>query len=229
MKSKNRKGVKNRNETVQDNQCFDYNSERLMAIQDERYNEEMVRALRESKRHLELEKEFQETLTKSYEEEKAKLLTMLSVQDFDFNILADQMNKVLPEKSAVTYKATSWKDISALILAIIELFDHDYTIINAIPIQNHIRSFGQLCLNVGSCAKYEKDFHWKNTTSTFNIASINDYLVNIDIRGDGNCMWSSISHYLTGDYTIMESLRLLTAYALTVHSETFSDILTRQV
>lgn len=179
--------------------------------------------------HMDLEKQFQETLAKSYQEEKRKLLTILTAQDFDFNILANQLNKVLPEETTVTYKGTSLKHRSASILAMIQLFDHDYTILTAAPIQDHIISFHQRCLSIGSCVTYQKGTHQKNPSSTFNISSINDYLVNIDIRGDGNCMWSSISHSLVGDYAMMESLRLLTAYVLMQFSDKFSEILMRQV
>lgn len=175
------------------------------------------------------DEELKEALAKSYQEEKSKLLTMLHVQDFDFDGLADQLNKVLPDETAVKYKGTSMIHRSALILAIIELFDHDLSIINAAPFQNHIRNFGQRCLDVGSRVTYKKGIHRKNPSSTFNVPSINDYLVNIEIKGDGNCMWSSISHSIVGDYTMMESLRLLTANTLMQHSDKFSEIFTRQV
>lgn len=178
---------------------------------------------------IEFENELKEAMAKSYIEEKSKLLTMLRAGDCDFRLLANQMNKVLPDETTVPYKGESFTDRSALILAIIQLFDHDYTIINAPRIQKHIKKFVRNCWAAGSNAIYQKDIHRKNASSTFNVPSINDYLVNIDIKGDGNCMWSSVSHSLVGDYSLMESLRLLTTYALMHFSNEFSEILTKQV
>ncbi|KAG4079304.1 hypothetical protein HA402_007996 [Bradysia odoriphaga] len=229
---RNQKGEKNKNENATTNQLATCERDRYMISQEEKEREEMERALRQSRIDLdatmEFEKKFQETLNKSYQEEKSKLRTMLTATEFDFGRLADQLNKILPDGTGVAYKDNSLEHRSALILAIIELFDHEYRIITAPPIQNHIREFGQRCLSIGSRVTYQKGHHKKNATSTFNVFSINDYLVNIEIRGDGNCMWSSISHSLVGNYRMMESLRLLTANALIHYSEQFSELLKRQ-
>ena len=42
-------------------------------------------------------------------------------------------------------------------------------------------------------------------------------LVTVEVKGDGNCLWNSVSMNLFGDYSMMESLRLLTAY--TIHTD----------
>ncbi|XP_037048120.1 uncharacterized protein LOC119082645 [Bradysia coprophila] len=230
----NRKGEKTKNETAKTSQLVEYDRDNYYPTSQEETerDEEMEQVLRQSRIDLndemEFEKKIQETLDKSYQEEKSKLLPMLTAADFDFGRLADQLNKVLPDGTAVSHKATTLEHRSALILAIIELLGHDYRIITAPPIQNHIRLFGQHCLSFGSRVTYQKGHHRKNPNSTFNVFSINEYLVNIEIRGDGNCMWSSVSHSLVGDYGMMESLRLLTADTLIQYSEQFSEMLKRQ-
>ncbi|KAJ6644243.1 hypothetical protein Bhyg_09210 [Pseudolycoriella hygida] len=223
-----------RSEKKKANQVCEYNySVEEVEEADERRNEkELNEVLLRSKKHLDdqmkFEKEMEETLAKSYQEEKSKLLTIITTNNFDFDVLANQLNKVLPAGTTVVYKGKEPMDISALILAIIELFDHDYKIIIATPIQNHIRTFREYCLSIGSIVTYQENIHQENASSSFNVYAVNKHLVNIEVRGDGNCMWSSISHSLVGDYRMMKSLRLLTAYALIDNSKAFSETLTKQ-
>lgn len=170
-----------------------------------------------------------EILAKSYEEEKSKLSAMLVTDEIDFNVLANQLNKIWPGDDVVVHKGKTMNDRSALILAIIEIFEHDWQIIKTKCFQRHITAVHKYCVAVDSTVIYESVRYKKDQTSTFNVDSINDYLVNIEIRGDGNCLWSSVSHCLFGDYTMMESLRLLTAYSLIHFYENFSQAWRRQV
>lgn len=168
-----------------------------------------------------------ETLAKSYEEEHTKLRKLLATEDIEFKILANQLNKIRSGEDA--YKVETIADKSALILAIIEIFGHDYQIMNSRCIQKQINAIRKCCLSIHWNVIYQSDYHRIDCTSTFNVDSINDYLVNIEIKGDGNCLWSSVSHSLVGSYAMMKSLRLLTAHTLMSFSEMFSKTLHRQV
>lgn len=178
---------------------------------------------------IEFEKCLNETLARSFEEEKMKLLTLLGADDVDFDVLANQWNKIWSGEDVVAHRGETMSDRSALILAIIEMFGHDCTILQTKHVAHHIISIREYCLAIDSDVTYQKYNHQKERNSTFNIYSINDYLVNIQIKGDGNCLWSSVSHTLIGDYALMISLRLLTAASLLHFSDSFADILSPQV
>lgn len=170
-----------------------------------------------------------ETLAKSYEEEKSKLLALLVTDNIGFDILANQLNKILSGEHVVVHKGSTMSEKSALILAIIETFEHDWHIINTKCFQSHINTVHNQCMAIDSTVVYDGVRYQIDPNSTFNIDSINDYLVNIQIKGDGNCLWSSVSHSLFGDYSMMKSLRLLTAVSLTHYFAEFSEALRRQV
>ncbi|KAJ6644245.1 hypothetical protein Bhyg_09212 [Pseudolycoriella hygida] len=177
---------------------------------------------------IKFEKELKEISAGTYLKDKSELLRIITTDNFDFEVLANQLNKVLPAGTNVVYKGKESMDISALILAVIELFDYNYNILNAESIQNHIRTFRENCLSIVSNVTYQENIHKENASSTFNVYAVKNHLVNIEVRDDGNSMWSSISHSLVGDYTMTNSLRLLTAYTLMHNFQAFSEALTKQ-
>lgn len=173
------------------------------------------------------EKSLNETIAKSYEEEKTKLLNLLLFNDdIDYNEIANQLNKICPDTDVATHKAETLHDVSSMILAIIEIFDRK--ILNCKHVRTHLTKIHKECVAIKQNHTYDIFSHEKDEASKFNVCQINEYLVNIQIRGDGNCVWNSVSHSLAGNYEMMKTLRLLTAASLMHFSKQFSETLKRQ-
>ena len=158
------------------------------------------------------------------------IIDMINTTPIDFDSLADQMTKINANKGGPKYRGGSLNGKSALILAIIELLENSPTIDYILGrFAEHTSTVRDICLTIRSTTTFENNQHIRDPHSSFNVSPVLNYLVHIYIRGDGNCLWSSVSHNLFGDYSMMESLRLLTAAALLNYEQEFLDLLDRQV
>lgn len=144
------------------------------------------------------------------------------------SLLDDFHYQLDPIRNKSTNKDLSLNDISIIILEVISILrplnrDSMFSILEMIRFHiNHI---------LLECSKQRDMFIFDPKTH-----QIGDYLHHsfsnefacVHIKGDGNCLWNSISFSLFGDYSFMESLRLLTASTLVEYKTEFTEHLNNQ-
>ncbi|CAG2168619.1 unnamed protein product [Oppiella nova] len=116
-------------------------------------------------------------------------------------------------------------DTSRLVLYVAKVTEYS---VNKIPWNNlfeffgdHIRRIERELTTKTTLVKYNTDVHSPDLESQFVHDALEGELVCVHIRGDGNCLWNSISTALYGDYSRMESLRVITATTLIKHQDVF--------
>ena len=128
-----------------------------------------------------------------------------------------------------TYQTLNGK--SCLILEVIQVLKNSDEVNVRKIIQfflSHIKDIRENCLNIETLFTFDREMHDLDPTTEFKHEKLEDKLKAVEVRGDGNCLWNSISVALFGDYSMMESLRLLTASTLLDNENQFSDYLREQ-
>ena len=120
---------------------------------------------------------------------------------------------------------------SCLILEVIQILkDSDFSDVRPVLefFKNHLKEVRTLCLRKKDLFLFDPVNHDLDRMNYFRHDNLIDKLMVIEVMGDGNCLWNSISVSLFGDYSMMESLRLLTASTLLENEKRFSDYLKEQ-
>ncbi|CAG2169396.1 unnamed protein product [Oppiella nova] len=123
-------------------------------------------------------------------------------------------------------------DTSKLVLYVAKIMEYSVNQINWLKLfeffGEHIRRIELELTNIVHMTIYNQDKHDRDSESSFVHDALQGELVCTRIRGDGNCLWNSVSTALYGNYSRMESLRLLTATTLVKHRELFENYLDEQ-
>ena len=117
---------------------------------------------------------------------------------------------------------------SKIILQICSIFEYDMYELTKIfdYFREHLVTIFNLCKDRTALVTYSHLYD-KDPEAEFTNGQVENYLVPVAIKGDGNCLWNSISVALFVDYSMMESLRLLTAWTM-ISSQDFRPYVERQ-
>jgi hypothetical protein len=127
----------------------------------------------------------------------------------------------------------STNDISKVIIEVMELSKRphqDYTFKLLEYVESHIRNISKECDQHKSNFLFDPKIHDIDETADCSLLtdSFATQFACVRIKGDGNCLWNSVSFSLIGDYSLMESLRLLTAATLVKYENEFKKHLFNQ-
>jgi hypothetical protein len=138
-----------------------------------------------------------------------------------------------PLKNYDSSENVSKNDISKVILEVMELSKRphqDYTLKILEYVESHIRNIAKECDQRKNNFLFDPMIH--NIDETADCSLLTDSFAAqfacVRIKGDGNCLWNSVSFSLIGDYSFMESLRLLTAATLVKYENEFRKHLYNQ-
>ncbi len=131
-----------------------------------------------------------------------------------------------PLKNYDSSKKMSTNDISKVILEVIEWSKRphqDYTFKLLEYVESHIKNIAKECDQLNNNCLFNPMIHDIDETAdcSFLTDSFAAEFACVRIKIDGNCLWNSVSFSLIGDYSYMESLRLLTAATLVKHENEF--------
>jgi len=130
-----------------------------------------------------------------------------------------------------SYEEMSTNDISVLILEVISLLVQcsiDYVFDILKYVESHIEDIILKCSERQNMYIFDQKIHNIDETSDCMHHTFSQEFACVRIKGDGNCLWNSISFSLFGDYSYMESLRLLTAHTLLKYKSQFEKHLSIQ-
>jgi hypothetical protein len=127
----------------------------------------------------------------------------------------------------------STNDISKVILEVMELSKRpheDYTFKLLEYVESHIKNIAKECYQSRNNCLFNPMIHDIDEMADCSLLtdSFAPEFACVRIKGDGNCLWNSVSFSLIGDYSFMESLRLLTAATLVKYENEFRKHLSNQ-
>ncbi|XP_054152750.1 uncharacterized protein LOC128951528 [Oppia nitens] len=123
------------------------------------------------------------------------------------------------------FRNSSVNDMSKLILCIIRGLGGQVSMnVVASYFADHL---ARICLEFNHknyLKLYDPTVHRRDPEAQMTHEALDDKLVCVHIKGDGNCLWSSVSTSMYGSDEYMESLRLLTALTLLDYRSSFEKL-----
>jgi hypothetical protein len=122
-------------------------------------------------------------------------------------------------------------DISHIVLELCSLlkkFDKEFIPLVFSYVRPHVEEISRIGLEYPKMFLFNKEEHViDETVNDLHKVFLTEF-ERVQIRGDGNCVWNSISVAMFGDYSFMESLRVLTAATLIKNKKYFETHLKEQ-